>query len=34
MKFYRNTSTKRRFSTAFIFGQVWIWCGPVRVVVG
>ena len=34
MKFYKNTSLTRRFSIAELFGQVWIWCGPIRVVIG
>ena len=34
MKFYRNTSKTRRFSSAQLFGQTWLWLGPVRVVIG
>jgi len=34
MRFYKNTSLTRRFSSAQLFGQTWIWFGPVRIVVG
>jgi len=34
MKVYKNTSKTRRFSFAMLFGQAWLWVGPVRVVIG
>lgn len=34
MRVYRNTSKTRKFSSAILFGKVWIWAGPIRIVVG
>ena len=33
MKISKNTSTTRIFSTARLFGQRWIWLGPIRIVI-
>ena len=30
----RNTSATRRWSCAEMFGQVWLWMGLVRIVIG
>lgn len=34
MKFFKNTSLTRRFSSAVLFGKTFVWLGPIRIVIG